>query len=233
MDAQSIDRDDACYPHGPGRHLGTDAPRSLYLVGDPQILNRVQLSLICSVSCPGSVVINTFDAIRDVRDAGVIVCGGFHSPMELECLHFLMRGSQPVILCPACGIDSVVLGSDERRAVDEGRLTLLSIFDTSITKATPELASRRNDFVAALARVVFVPHAVPGGKAEVVARRALARGQAVLTFDDGENENLITAGVTPVASADLAQVALKAIESHSEEKMMTSDGTAVLTRTSA
>ncbi|HQX52209.1 MAG TPA: hypothetical protein PLR25_19980 [Planctomycetaceae bacterium] len=31
----------------------------------------------------------TFDAIRELRDTGVVVAGGFHSPMERECLDFL------------------------------------------------------------------------------------------------------------------------------------------------
>jgi hypothetical protein len=50
-------------------------------------------------------VIATYDAIRELRDAGVIVAGGFHSPMEGECLDFLLCGAQPVVLCPACGTD--------------------------------------------------------------------------------------------------------------------------------
>ena len=194
--AQSIDRDSADYPGRVAGYLASDAPQVLTLVGSSQILQGVQLGLVCSVSCPGSVVIRTFDTIRKVRDAGVIVAGGFHSPMERECLHFLLRGRQPVVLCPACGIDSFELGPQERRAVDEGRLSVLSIFDGCFTKATPDLASRRNDFVAALSDAVFVPYAIPGGKAEAAARRALSRGQVVVTFDDAENKHLLDYGAT-------------------------------------
>ena len=194
---QLIDRTDADYPCGVARYLGEDAPQVLTMVGDRQLLRGVQLALICSVSCPGSIVIKTFDTIRRIRDAGLVVAGGFHSPMERECLHFLLRGSQPVVLCPACGIDSFELGAEERRALDERRLSILSIFDHLVTKATPELAFQRNDFVAALAGAVFVPHAVPGGKAEAAARRALARDQVVVTFDDRENKHLIDHGALP------------------------------------
>jgi HEPN domain-containing protein len=35
---------------------------------------------------------------------GVTVVGGFHAPMERECLTILLRGAQPVILCPARNI---------------------------------------------------------------------------------------------------------------------------------
>ena len=204
--AQSIDRDSADYPGRVAGYLAADAPRVLTLVGDRQILQGVQIALICSVSCPGSVVIRTFDTIRKVRDAGLVVAGGFHSPMERECLHFLLRGVKPVVLCPACGMDSFELGSEERRAVDAGRLSVLSIFDERFTKATPELASQRNDFVAALSGAVFVPHAVPGGKAEAAARRALARGQVVVTFDDAENRHLTDYGATHVSQGGIPEI---------------------------
>ena len=205
-DVQSIDRDAADYPRRVAGHLADDAPQALTLVGDRQILQGVQLALICSVSCPGSVVIKTLDTIRKVRDAGLVVAGGFHSPMERECLHFLLRGCQPVVLCIACGMDSFELQLEERRAVDDGRLSVLSIFEERFTKATPELASQRNDFVAALSGAIFVPHAVPGGKAEATARRALARGQVVLTFDDAENRHLIDQGARDVPAGAIHEI---------------------------
>jgi hypothetical protein len=52
------------------------------------------------VRCSGSIVNKTFDAIRELRDAGIVVVVGFHSPMKKECLNFLLRGEQPVIVCP-------------------------------------------------------------------------------------------------------------------------------------
>lgn len=57
--------------------------------------------------------------------------------------------------------------------------------------------NRGNTFVAALADAVFVPHAVPGGQAELTARQAIARGQVVMTFDDQENAHLIDSGARP------------------------------------
>lgn len=203
---QSIARNAADYPGRVAGYLAADAPQVLTLVGNRQILQGVQLALICSVSCPGSLVIKTFDMIRKVRDAGLVVAGGFHSPMERECLHFLLRGCQPVVLCPACGIDSFELGSEEQRAVDGGRLSVLSIFDQRFTKATPELASQRNDFVAALSDAVFVPHAIPGGKADAAARRALARGQVVATFDDAENRHLLAQGATRLSHGTIHEI---------------------------
>lgn len=185
------------YPAHVAQRMGDDAPRNVFLLGDLELPSPVDLALICSVSCPGSVIIQTYDAIRSLRQAGVVIAGGFHSPMERECLDYLLRGQQPVVLGPAFGVDWLQPGEVERRAIEERRLGVVSVVSQELTKATRESALLRNAFVAALADTVFVPHAVPGGQAEVIARQAIARGQVVLTFDDQENAHLIDSGARP------------------------------------
>ena len=182
------------------RRLGDDAPSVLHVVGDASCLSTIELALLCSVSCPGSVIIKTFDAIRDIRDAGIVVAGGFHSPMERDCLHFLLRGPQHVVLSPAHGIESLSVDCDEQAALNEGRLIAVSVFDADVLRPTPQAAARRNQFVAATADILLVPHAVAGGKAEHEVQQAIARGQRVLTFDDRENSHLVAQGAIPVAA---------------------------------
>ena len=104
IEIQQIDRDDACYPPLLTDRMGVQTPSPLAAIGSLQILRHQRLGLICSIRCPGSIVIKTFDAIRQLRDAGIVLAGGFHSPMENECLDFLLRGEQPVIVCPAKGL---------------------------------------------------------------------------------------------------------------------------------
>jgi len=48
--------------------------------------------------------LETFDAITAMRDEGRTLIGGFHSPMEWECLVILLRGRQPAIWVPARSI---------------------------------------------------------------------------------------------------------------------------------
>ena len=66
-----------------------------WAIGDVKILSNPLLGLLCSIRCPGRVIVQTYDLARALRDAGVSVIGGFHSPMEKECLDFLLRGKQP------------------------------------------------------------------------------------------------------------------------------------------
>jgi predicted Rossmann fold nucleotide-binding protein DprA/Smf involved in DNA uptake len=73
-----------------------------------------------------------------------------------------------------------------RLGLDAGRLLVLSPFSAKIRRPTAETAGKRNELVAALARVVFVAHAEPGGEIERVAALARGWGKPVLGFGDGK-----------------------------------------------
>jgi predicted Rossmann fold nucleotide-binding protein DprA/Smf involved in DNA uptake len=73
-------------------------------------------------------------------------------------------------------------------------LLLLSPFGDSVTRPRTSHAEIRNEFAAALADVVLIPHASPGGKAEALAKRVIERGQLLFTLDDDENGHLASLG---------------------------------------
>lgn len=199
MATTRIEQGESEYPAVLPERLGDAAPASLHIMGQPSILRHRLLGFICSIQCPGSIVIKTLDAARALRDAGVVVIGGFHSPMEKECLDILLRGAQSVILCPARGLAALRLGHIPRRAVKDGRLLILSSFAASCRRTTAAQALQRNNLVAALADAVWVPHAAPGGKTWTTIRAALERQQPVYTFDDPSNHELAMAGACGVA----------------------------------
>jgi len=152
-------------------------------------------------------------AARALRDAGVAVVGGFHSPMERECLDILLRGDQPVILCPARWLAGLRLGQMPRRAVNEGRLLILSPYAENIQRTTAAQAVQRNNLVAAIADALWVPHAAPGGKTWETVRAALDRQQPVFAFANEENGGLLEAGVRPFPELDVAEF-LEGCERH-------------------
>ena len=75
--------------------------------------------------------------------------GGFHTPMEKECLAILLRGKQPVIICPARSLERMRLPSGWLPGLSEGRLLLLSPFEQKHKRLNAKLAAFRNEFVAA------------------------------------------------------------------------------------
>lgn len=194
MKEQSIEPGNRTYPSILTDRLADAAPQSLYALGDPGILQNQLLGLICSIQCPGSIVFKTFDVVRRLRDDKVVMIGGFHSPMERECLDLLLRGDQPVILCPAKSLRNLQLGKSARKAVAQGRLLVLSLFGDEVRRTTASQSILRNNMVAALADAILVPHASKDGKTWTTVRRAFENGQKVFTFEDEANADLIRSG---------------------------------------
>jgi predicted Rossmann fold nucleotide-binding protein DprA/Smf involved in DNA uptake len=154
---------DAGYPVSLRERLGDDAPRTLTALGSLASLSQPKTALFCSVRCPGDAILAAYDAARKLRDEGVTVVSGFHSPVEKECLRILLRGKQPIIMFLARSMMKIRIPADRRQALESGRLLLLSPFEQRPRRPTTESSQRRNELVAALSDEVLIIHATPGG----------------------------------------------------------------------
>lgn len=199
-----LQRGAAVYPPGLAGYLGDAAPDSIAARGNLDILRRHKLAFFCSVKCPGSLILQTYDVACALRDAGVTVISGFQSPMEKECLTLLLRGSQPVIICLARGIERMRLTRDWREPLAQGRLLLLSPFGEKHRRPTEKLAVARNEFVAAIADGALFAHAEPGGKADGLFHRVLGWGKPTFTLDDQANAHLFALGTQPMSACQVA-----------------------------
>jgi len=88
-------------------------------------------------------------------------------------------------------------------------LVALSPFGDEVERASPWHGSFRNDIVVAMSEVVFVPHAIQGGKVFGNVLRAINRGQVVLTLDDKANEHLMAVGAHPISVAGVVSCAMQ------------------------
>lgn len=73
-------------------------------------------------------VVGAYDLARSLRDAGVAVAGGFDAPVERDCLKFLLRGTQPILIIPARPLERFRPPTAWSGAIAEGRLVLESPF---------------------------------------------------------------------------------------------------------
>lgn len=173
--------------------------RAIVSKGNASLLERPTLALLCSVRCPGKLILDTYDLMQRLRETGVTVISGFHSPMEKESLTILLRFPNPVIWCLARGMLKTI-PREFRPAVDEGRLLVVSPFPETVRHVTAKTAMMRNRFVAGMASAVIVPHAAAGSKMEAFCREILTSGKPLYTFDHAANATLLQAGakvVTP------------------------------------
>ncbi|MGH6636471.1 MAG: DNA-binding protein [Gammaproteobacteria bacterium] len=182
----------------------------LSTIGNADILKRRLLGFFCSARCPGGIIVQTYDLARALRDAGVPVIGGFHSPMEKECLDLLLRGKQPIAVCPARAIGGIRLPKAWKDAIEEGRLLVVSPFESTQRRPTSDLADQRNLLVATIAHAIFVAYANPDGKTATLAKRLMAEGQPLYTLDLPDNTWLASNGAVSVDPSDLGPL-LRAI----------------------
>lgn len=197
-----LSREAVPHPVALDRYLADHGLEEVTSLGNPDILANHLLALFCSVRCPGDLILKTYDLARSLRDQGYAVVGGFHSPMEKECLRLLLRGAQPVVVCHARSLEGMRIPKDWRIALADGRMLLLSPFADKHRRVTAKLAAARNMFVATLAESVFIAYAEPGGKTEQFCREVVSSGKQVLTFESGENANLIALGARAIKSND-------------------------------
>lgn len=158
----------ARYPARLRERLGADAPPQLTLIGNADLLTHAKTALFCSARCPGNAVLRAYDQAAHWRDTSRCVISGFHSDIEAECLRILLRGTSPVILCPARTLP-VRLPTDWHRPLAEGCMLLVSAFDNP--RPTTGIAARRNLLVAAFANEAWFAHITPGGQSEILAQR--------------------------------------------------------------
>jgi predicted Rossmann fold nucleotide-binding protein DprA/Smf involved in DNA uptake len=195
-----IQQGESNYPSPVIKYLSGNAPKDITAIGNLDILHNKTLAVFSSAKCPGAIILKTYDLMKKLREADITVISGFHSAIERECLNILLKGKQPVIICPARSIEGMRIRTEYKKPLKEGRLLFVSPFPEEEKRISSEKALRRNYFVAALATSIFIPYAAPKSLTEMFCQKILKWGKQVYTIDDEKNKNLVAAGLEPVSA---------------------------------
>jgi predicted Rossmann fold nucleotide-binding protein DprA/Smf involved in DNA uptake len=88
---------------------------------------------------------------------------------------------------------------DWQKAMDAGRLVLVSPFQEKDKRVTTELATERKRFVATISDEVLIPYAALGSKTESLFHDLISSGKRVYTFGSPANTAMISAGAVAIA----------------------------------
>ncbi|MDP2173723.1 MAG: hypothetical protein Q8M98_04950 [Candidatus Cloacimonadaceae bacterium] len=131
--------------------------------GNKDILSLPKTSFLCSRRISATCVLRSYDwAISQVK-AGNCVIGGFHSKIEKDVLHFLLMGSQPLIIVLARGF-YIRWQPEIKTRLDKGNLLIISPFEDSVQVVTPQTCLIRNKLIIELADKLVIGHASPNGQ---------------------------------------------------------------------
>ena len=200
------------FPPALRQRAEADPTLTLTIRGNADLLTTRLVGFFCSEASPGDAILNTYDLALALRNANLTFIGGFQSPMEKEFLTFILRGTAPIIICPARSITKMRLPPEWHPPLQSGRLLLLSCSPNTIHRPTHQTATKRNALVADLATCLLVPHATPGGKVERLCEDALADGTPVFTLST-TNTRLAELGATRCAIGDLSVQILRSTSS--------------------
>jgi len=134
-------------------------------IGNTDLLRQTKTAFLCSHKAPASVVLKCYDWAIEQREKGICVISGFHSQIEKDVLHYLLKGQQPIILALARGLKEK-LEPELKKPLKQGRLLIVSPFDKSVKRATEQTAEIRNKMMIDIADNVTIGFASKGGKLE-------------------------------------------------------------------
>ena len=134
-------------------------------LGNTELLNIRKTAFLCSRKIPASVVLKCYDWAIAQRENGICVISGFHSTIEKDVFHYLLKGTQPIIMPLARGLKEK-FPPELKRAVNAGRLLIVTPFNEKVQYVTAKTAEERNRFMIELADEVVIGYAGPGGMLE-------------------------------------------------------------------
>lgn len=138
---------------------------AFHTLGNTDMLQQHKVAFLCSRKCPAAVVLKSFDWAIEQREKGTCVISGFHSRIEKDVLHYLLKGTQPVILVLARGMMKK-WPPEIKAALDADRLLIITRYSDSVTHASEETCYQRNHLMMALADEIVIGYASPGGNLE-------------------------------------------------------------------
>lgn len=135
------------------------------LLGNTELLKLYKTAFLCSREISASVVLKCYDWAIEQREKGNCIISGFHSKIEKDVFHYLLVGTQPVIMALARGMKEKI-EPKLKVSIDTKRLLIVSPFENSVKRVSAETAEKRNRFMLELADEVVIGYAVKGGMLE-------------------------------------------------------------------
>lgn len=135
-------------------------------IGNDAILKNYKHAFFCSQKCPPDLILSIYDEAKHWREKSFCIISGFHTPIEKDVLYCLLKGEQPIIICPARSLEKIKIDSELKKEVEKGRILYIS--NLSNKRISKGYSLERNLFVAEMADEIIVGYAMPGGTTEKI-----------------------------------------------------------------
>ena len=123
-------------------------------LGNRELLKLKKTAFLASNTISSETVLQCYDWATEMRDQGECVISGFSSKLEQDVLHFLLKGSQPIILVLARRMYRGI-PEELKEPLAQNRLLIISV--SYAVRQSKVTAMLRNRYVCEMADdIVFV-----------------------------------------------------------------------------
>jgi hypothetical protein len=132
-------------------------------IGNKALLELNKTAFLCSRKVPASIILKCYDWAIQQREEGNCIISGFHSQIEKDVLHYLLKGNQPIIVVLARGLKQNI-EPEFLEPIEKGRLLIITPFEEKVKRVTTETAKVRNQMMIELADKITIGFASEDGK---------------------------------------------------------------------
>jgi len=123
-------------------------------LGNQELLKLRKTAFLASSTISSETVLRCYDWATEMRNRGECVVSGFSSKLELDVLHFLLKGSQPIIIVIARRMYKVI-PEELKEALAQNRLLIIST--STAVRQSKATALARNKYICDMAdSILFV-----------------------------------------------------------------------------
>ena len=123
-------------------------------LGNKELLNIPKTAFLASSTIPTDMVLKCYDWASQTAHSDQCIISGFSSHLEKEVLHFLMKGTCPIIFVLARQMYRQV-PPELQQLLDDNRLLVIST--TNAVRQSKATAHSRNKYICELAdQILFI-----------------------------------------------------------------------------
>lgn len=126
-----------------------------FYIGNLSILDLPKVAFLSSRHISPETVMKCLDWATEHRDKGICVISGFHSPLEKDVLHFLLKGLQPVVLVLGRSLYKEI-PEEFQKPLNDKRLLIVSPVAQTTHRHSAKSSLVRNKYIVDIAtEIVF------------------------------------------------------------------------------
>lgn len=129
-------------------------------LGNEELLNKQKTAFLCSRQIDSTAVMRCYDWATEQKGKDVCIISGFHSPIEKDVLHFLLKCHVPVIMVLGRKMYKN-LPENLSQSLAENRLLIISTANTP--RQSKETALARNQYILSQANSIVLGSLNPNG----------------------------------------------------------------------